>query len=125
MKKELSEFAIDEEKETIVVKTIFRKAAAEPIYVSFYATLCSDIVRLELEMKGYEPKRTNVKYCHFRTQILSFCHKNFLEIFDMGTKIAELTDQEEKFKHKEKLFGNIDFIGALYKSYLLPEVVVF
>ena len=66
-KVELAQFGIDEEKETIVVKTIFRKAAAEPIYVSFYATLCSDIVRLELEMKGYEPKKSNVKHCSFRT----------------------------------------------------------
>lgn len=122
---ELALFGIDEEKESIVVKTIFRKAAAEPIYVSFYATLCSDIVRLELEMKGYEPKKSNVKHCSFRTQLLSFCRDNFTEIFDMGNKIAEMTDDEEKFKHKEKLYGNIDFIGALYKSFLLPENVVF
>jgi hypothetical protein len=31
---------------------------------------------------------------------------------------------DEKFKLKEKLFGNIDFIGELYKENLLPEKVV-
>jgi len=124
-KAELAEVGIDEEKENIVVKTIFRKAAAEPIYVSFYAELCSDIVRLELEMKGYEPRKQNVKFCHFRTNLLDYCRISFSEIFEMGKKIADMTDAEEKYRHKEKLFGNIDFIGALYKSFLVPESVVF
>jgi len=108
-----------------VVKTIFRKAAAEPIYVGFYATLCSDIVRMELEMKGYEPKKTNIKFCNFRSHLLDFCRLSFVEIFEMSEKIAAMEDAEEKFKHKEKLMGNIDFIGELFKSYLLPEKIVF
>lgn len=36
-----------------------------------------------------------------------------------------MTDTEEKFKHKEKLFGNIHFIGELYKMHLIPERIVF
>lgn len=31
---------------------------------------------------------------------------------------------DDKFKLKEKLFGNIDFIGELYKENLLPEKVI-
>jgi YesN/AraC family two-component response regulator len=48
LKKEIENSNIDSEKETIVVATIFRKAANEKLFVGFYASLCSDIVRLEL-----------------------------------------------------------------------------
>lgn len=91
-KKEIEEVGIDQEKEDIVVKTIFRKASAEQIYVGFYATLCSDIVRLELEMKGYEPKRTNVKHCGFRSNLLTFCRDSFVKIFEMAEQISQMTD---------------------------------
>jgi hypothetical protein len=45
-------FEIDMEKQDIVVKTIFRKAQTEHAYANFYAKLCGQIVRLELQMKG-------------------------------------------------------------------------
>lgn len=42
----------------------------------------------------------------------------------MESKIEELTDFDDKAKLKEKLFGNIYFIGELYKEYLLPEKII-
>ena len=54
-------FEVDKEKLEIVVKTIFRKAQTEHAYANFYAKLCSQITRLELTIKGFEPKRTNAK----------------------------------------------------------------
>ena len=47
------EFEVEEEKQVLVVRTIFRKAQTEHSYASFYAKLCGQIVRLELELKGY------------------------------------------------------------------------
>ena len=42
---EQEELQVDEEKQQIVVQTIFRKAQSEHEYAGFYADLCSDIVR--------------------------------------------------------------------------------
>lgn len=71
--------------------TIFRKAAAEKLFVGFYASLCSDIVRLELQMKGYEPTRVNVRYCSFRTNMLNYCRETFVQMF---TKDSEIEGKE-------------------------------
>lgn len=38
--------------------------------------------------------------------------------------MEELDDFDSKEKLKEKLFGNIYFIGELYKEFLLPEKIV-
>jgi len=42
----------------------------------------------------------------------------------MCAKLEELTDFDDQEKLKEKLFGNIYFIGELYKEFLLPEKIV-
>jgi len=115
---------IQKEIEDIVVSTIFRKAVQEKIYCGFYATLCSDIVRMELEMKGLEPVQKNFKECGFRSSLLQNCSNQFQEVFAMGAKLEELTDFDDQEKLKEKLFGNIYFIGELYKEFLLPEKIV-
>lgn len=75
---------IDKEVEDIVVATIFRKAIRERIYCGFYASLCSDIVRMELEMKGLDPVQSNVKFCGFRSSILTDCQKQFANVFTLG-----------------------------------------
>lgn len=129
LKKEIENSNIDSEKETIVVATIFRKAANEKLFVGFYASLCSDIVRLELQMKGYEPTRVNVRYCSFRTNMLNYCRETFVQMFNKDNEIEGEKDTAEaaeaRFKQKEKLFGNINFIGELFKHWLLPEKVIF
>jgi hypothetical protein len=70
---------------------------------------------MELEMKGLEPKVTNMKECGFRSSLLANCSEEFQNVFSMGAKIEELTDFDDKAKLKEKLFGNICFVGELYK----------
>ena len=59
-------FVVDEVKQEIVVKTIFKKALNEHAYASFYAKICSWIARLELTIKGFEPTRANAKISVFR-----------------------------------------------------------
>jgi len=108
-----------------VVETIFRKASKERIFCGFYAQLCSDIVAMELQMKGYEAKRVNIKHCNFRGRMLMYCRESFLEVFKMKEVMKQEQDDETRLKHKERLFGNIDFIGELYRNYLLPERIIF
>ena len=74
---EAKNLKINEEKQDIVVETIFRKAQVEHSYVSFYAKLCSTIIKLELESKGIEAKPNNVKDSLFRTKMLNYCKKSF------------------------------------------------
>jgi hypothetical protein len=102
LKKEIENAHIDTEKENCVVATIFRKAANEKLFVGFYASLCSDIVRLELQMKGYEPTRVNVRYCSFRTNMLNFCRETFVQMFAKDNEIEGGKDDadaaEARFK---------------------------
>jgi translation initiation factor 4G len=76
-------------------------------------------------MKGYEPKRINVKHCGFRISLLNFCRESFYKMFQLQDDCKLKDDEESRLKHKEKLFGNIDFIGELYRQYLLPERIIF
>ena len=80
---------------------------------------------MELNMKGYEAKRINVKYCKFRTNLLTYCRDSFLKLFKLQESQAQEQDNHLRLKQKETLFGNIDFIGELYKHYLLPDKVLF
>jgi len=34
-------------------------------------------------------------------------------------------DEETRLKHRERLFGNIDFIGELYRQHLLHDRIIF
>jgi hypothetical protein len=53
---EAKNMTIDDEKQTIVVDTIFRKAQKEHSYTAFYAKLCADFIKLELESRGMSSK---------------------------------------------------------------------
>ena len=66
-------FEVDEVKQEIVVKTIFRKAQTEHAYANFYAKLCGQIARLELTIKGLAPTRANARECVFRQKLLKNC----------------------------------------------------
>ncbi len=68
---------VDKDKQDIVVKTIFRKAQTEHAYANFYAKLCSQIARLELQMKDLAPTRANAKQCVFRSSLLNNCKTSF------------------------------------------------
>ena len=53
---EAKNMTIDDEKQSIVVEIIFRKAQKEHSYTAFYAKLCALIIKLELESKGMQSK---------------------------------------------------------------------
>ena len=79
-------------------------------------------------MKGFEPTRANVRHCGFRANMLYYCRDTFVQMFNKEneeTPANEGDSAEARFKQKERLFGNINFIGELFKQWLLPEKVIF
>jgi hypothetical protein len=112
------------------VKTIFRKAQNEHVYTNFYAKLCSQIARLELTIKGLPPTREYAKQCIFRKELL----KNFKSSFDLLLNAPEKEEKKEweteedrldrELRTKHKLFGNIDFMGELYKELIISPVIL-
>ena len=116
---------IAEDIEDIIVTTVFRKAVGERIYCGFYAELCADILRFELEMKGYPAMRSNIKHSNFRRKLLEKCCEQFQCIFTKYEPIEGEDDKESRLRHKERLFGNIDFVGELYRQNLLTEMIIF
>lgn len=107
-----------------MVDTIFRKAQVEHSYVSFYAKLCSTIIKLELESKGILARPNNVKDSLFRTKMLNYCKKSFQAFFNDPPAVdIDVKDEnfEKDLRRKHKLFGNIEFCGDLHKHRILSD----
>lgn len=82
-------------------------------------------------MKGLQPIRTNSKYGKFRTQLLAFCKETFDKLFETPEKLEKKENETEEdrldreLRYKHKLFGNMDFVGELYKQSLVSEVILY
>jgi hypothetical protein len=121
---EAKNLKIDEEKQTIVVETIFRKAQKEHSYISFYAKLCSTIIKLELESKGIKPTPVNLKESTFRVKMLAFCKSSFESFFQDPPMVnIDVNDEnyEKEIGRTKKLFGNIEFCGDLHRNRILSD----
>lgn len=111
-------------------KTIFTKAQTEHAYANFYAKLCFQIVRLELQMKGLAPTRANGMQSDFRKNLLNNCKISFEQLLNAketvekknGEKQEDRLDRE--FLQKHKCFGNIEFVGELYKEGLISDIIL-
>jgi len=120
---------LNQENMTMVVQTVFRKAQNEKEYVTFYGELCEKIIKLELSLRGHSMgkgntiKRNTAKHSEFRRTLLEYCRKSFDQFFD-SSKVEEKKDQEEEIKYKQRLFGNIMFVGELNKRGLLAESIM-
>lgn len=114
---------LNEENMRIVVETIFRKAQNEKEYTTFYGDLCERIIRLELTLRGKKLSVGSIKFSEFRKTLLEFCKKSFDQFFDKEIKQKEM-DEEELIKFKERLLGNIKFVGELNRRNLLSENIL-
>ncbi len=118
----------EEEKKTlleIVVDTIFRKAQNEKEYCVFYGDLCEKIIRLELKLRGLGLTKKDAKSSMFRRYLLKFCKDSFNQFFTEKTKELFLgKDEEKKLKFKTRLFGNITFVGELFRRKLVLETII-
>uniref|UniRef100_A0A182SEJ7 MIF4G domain-containing protein n=1 Tax=Anopheles maculatus TaxID=74869 RepID=A0A182SEJ7_9DIPT len=104
-----------------VILLIFDKALDEPKYSSMYAQLCKRIQK-ELETDIDKSKSSN-----FLQILLNVCRDKFENRVQYSEKIinskSTLTDDLEEKKNvaKQKILGNVKFIGELYKLGMLVE----
>lgn len=109
----------------MVVETIFRKAQTEKQYCVFYGELCEKIISLELLLRGLGLTKKDAKSSMFRRQLLKYCKDSFNQFFTKETKeVLEGKDEEQKFKISTRLFGNIKFVGELYRRKLIIELII-
>jgi len=82
-------------------------------------------------MKGYTAVKANLKYGVFRKSLLEFCKSNFEELFRTPEKIEKKENEKEEdrldreLRYKHKLFGNMDFVGELFKFGLVSEKILY
>ena len=69
-----------------VIDNIIRKAQMENDYNIFYGQLCEDLMRLELNLKGLEPKMNNMKNSEFREALFDSCKDTFEKFFQSDEK---------------------------------------
>lgn len=104
-----------------VILLIFDKALDEPKYSSMYAQLCKRIEK-ELEIDIDKTKSST-----FLQILLNVCRDKFENRVQYSEKIINselaLTDDLEEKKNvaKQKILGNVKFIGELYKLDMLGE----
>lgn len=80
---------------------------------------------LELELRGFPPKITNLKHSEFRKTLLEFCKTSFEQFFSDESREKRLSlDMEDQLKFKQRLFGNIKFVGELNRRKLLQESII-
>ncbi|XP_070199446.1 eukaryotic translation initiation factor 4 gamma 2-like, partial [Littorina saxatilis] len=109
-----------------VILLIFDKALEEPKYSKLYAQLCH---RLCEDVPNFEPAATS-SISSFRRLLLNKCQDEFenrskaTEVFDK--KDGPLTEEEndQYLLAKEKMLGNIKFIGELGKLDMLHEGIL-
>lgn len=105
-----------------IIHLIFEKALDEPKYSSMYAQLCK---RLSKEAPNFNQPES---CCTFLVLLLSVCRDKFenrsnYSENNLNTDSPLTSDDEEK-QHvaKQKVLGNIKFIGELFKLDMLAEV---
>jgi hypothetical protein len=81
-------------------------------------------------IKGLAATRSNIKECSFRTRLLSYCRESFEALLNTPIRITKKDNEteedraEREFKNKHKLFGNIEFMGELYKESIITDSVM-
>jgi hypothetical protein len=122
---QLSDENVSDENLQIIVETVFRKAQNEKEYCIFYGDLCEKIIKLELNLKKMKATVKNIKNSQFRKLLLKNCKASFDQFFTEETKkLLESKDEENLFKFTMKLFGNIKFVGELFRRGLLQESII-
>jgi len=124
-----------------IAKLIFDKACHEPIYSHLYAQLCNllsqslNITNIDDDKEEHDEKKPSEKEVKrkknsLRHALLSECQKMFMkgtELEEHGEKDnrnVELTEEqtnEKRLKAKEKVIGNMKFIGELFKLKVIHE----
>uniref|UniRef100_A0A914X7L4 MIF4G domain-containing protein n=1 Tax=Plectus sambesii TaxID=2011161 RepID=A0A914X7L4_9BILA len=126
------EVHMKKENMSTVIDIIFDKAVEEPKFCPLYSDLCKEQVKLEMKTTGSKSD--------FRSGILTKCQQTFEtkreEALQQLRKDAEAeTDEKKKVqllaewedaerKERRRMFGNIGFIGQLYRNELLVPLIL-
>lgn len=108
-----------------VIHLIFEKAVDEPKYSSMYAQLCK---RLHSEAPNFEEPNDE---CTVFRLIVNTCRDRFIKRSTYSDLIKKNDspllpeDEEEKQQiFKQKMLGNVKFIGELYKLGMVSESTI-
>lgn len=78
------------------------------------------MIKLELDLRGFESKVVTLKNSNFRKTLLDNCKSSFDHFFSEEIKEQRKTmDEESHMKFKHRLLGNIKFVGELNRRNLL------
>jgi translation initiation factor 4G len=115
----------------IIVKTIFEKACQESTFSLLYAKLCDYIqnntknrfIIIENTTKSIKDNielnnKTDMK-TFFKKAIINLCQHSFHE------RNESKNTEETEIRDRKKMFGNIKFIGDLFKSKLIHESIIY
>lgn len=108
----------------LIVENIFRKSQLEKEYTIFYGHLCEEMITLELKLRDEAAKLSNMKNSMFRKTLFNVCKSCFEKFFDADEKAKSQENKEKAIVFKLKLYGNLDFVGELYRRKILPETIL-
>lgn len=95
----LTEKNLDEEILQFVVQNIFKKAQDEKLFCILNGQLCERLIDLELQLRDYQNKISNLKHSKFRANLLKECQECFIQFFKDkpfdSTAAAEEMDAEQ------------------------------
>lgn len=103
-----------------VIHLLFEKALDEPKYSCMYAQLCK---RLSEEAPNFDSPS---KPCTFVRLLLNVCEDKFINRSSGINHDGPLTPEEEEKRHvaKQRMLGNVKFIGELHKLSMLSTDVL-
>jgi hypothetical protein len=107
-----------------IVQNIFRKAQLEKEDIIFYGELCEKMIKLELQLRNEKQSMSTMKNSVFRKTLFEVCKQCFEKFFDADEKKKGHVSKESAILFRLKLYGNLDFVGELYRRKLLPETVL-
>jgi hypothetical protein len=120
IKKELLEVDVKDEEVIAVINQIFETAINNSVFASMYADLCNDLSSTEDTIYGKETQ--------FRKHLLNSCQSEFMKIPEArktlklakaNHTLSEVEILEISTKLKQRILGNMSFIGELFKRGML------
>lgn len=105
-----------------VIHLIFEKALDEPKYSSMYAQLCHRISK--------EGSTVEAENDFFENLLIRVCRDKFINRSQYSDKIihallaTEIDEEERRYVAKQKILGNVKFIGELFKLGMLNDAII-
>ena len=108
-----------------VIHLIFEKALDEPKYSSMYAQLCRRISK--------EGSTLEAENDYFETLLIRVCRDKFINRSQYTESIInspstgdpnEIDEEERRYVAKQKILGNVKFIGELFKLDMLNAAIL-